>query len=114
VTLIVCIPNFITMTLTGEETGNNSTASDVFCSSGDGAGSTTQHSAAEAMELTTRAAGSDYDTTATVSSAIIWNVGFKTETLTDKFMQSFNFWIQVTSRAYLIYLSIRRAIKRQL
>jgi len=61
VTLIVCIPNFVTMTLKSEQV--NVTAAD--------------NSTSDDVQL-------------------IWNVGFKEDTAVDVFIQSFNFWIQVS------------------
>jgi len=62
VTLIVCIPNFVTMTLKSYSV--NVTVTD------------TTNSSSTQVEL-------------------IWNVGLKGDTAVERFIQSFNFWIQV-------------------
>ena len=63
VTFIVCIPNFVTMTLISQEVNVTDT--------------TDNSSSSTHVEL-------------------IWNVSFKTDTAVDRFIQAFNFWIQVT------------------
>jgi len=65
VTLVVCIPNFVTMTLKSHSV--NVTI--------DGADNSSPSSSNQVQ--------------------LIWNVGFKDETPIDVFIQSFNFWIQV-------------------
>jgi len=60
VTLIVCIPNFVTMTLKSYSVNVTDTT----------------NSSSTQVEL-------------------IWNVGLKGDTAVERFIQSFNFWIQV-------------------
>ena len=59
VTLVVCTPNFVTMTLMNKRVN------------------------------VTDAADNSSDV------QLVWNVGFKEDTTSDVFIQSFNFWIQV-------------------
>jgi len=65
VTLVVCIPNFVTMTLKSHD-----------------------------VNVTVDAADNSSSTPST-EVQLIWNVGFKDNTALDMFIQSFNFWIQV-------------------
>jgi hypothetical protein len=115
VTLVVCIPNFTTMTFISSGSSEviaaaadtckttmpeNNTSSSSIANSNSAMGAL--HSVTWSFQRVTTGVGEDYNANdslpVAVPNEVIWNVDFKSTTASEQFMKSLNFWIQVNER----------------